>query len=58
MSEDESIDFSKEKKVLKDAKIREKYNDLIRSGKINEAKSYLAFEVNFMDIHEINSKKG
>ena len=58
MPEDESLKSSKEKTVLKDPKIRDKYNDLIKKGKLSEAKLYLAFQVNFMDIHESNSKKG
>lgn len=58
ISEDESIESSKEKTVLKDLKIRHKYEDLIRSGKVKEAKAYLASEVNFMNIHESNAKKG
>ena len=58
MPEDESLKSSKEKTVLEDPKIREKYNDLIEKGKLDEAKSYLAFLVNIMDIHESNSKKG
>jgi hypothetical protein len=58
MSEDESRYSPKEKTVLKDPNIRQKYEDFIQKGKMKEAEAYLAFEVNILDIHENFFKKG
>ncbi len=46
----------RERAVLKNSTIRRNYNDLIDKGKLKEAKSYLSYEVNILEIHEKNSK--
>ena len=47
-----------EREVLKNCTVRRKYFDLAKAGRKAEAKHFLAFEVNILQIHEANSRKG